>query len=398
MRSRGARIAVGTAAFAAIAAASFFIVHTEKQMTDARAAMRAFDLHAREAADALADVRVGQHSYVAAGQGIAFWMPKVAATTDTASTLIAGLRQAAQSGLAKASLDDAAETVKDFGNVDKRARDYIRSGQQLMAADVIFTEGGEAAAAAGRQVEAARLAEAQANDAAESSARKMEAAALGGAAGVVLLAVLMLVPVGALRAAAEQATATPSTLGLQAPPAAAPEAAPTPSRSAESARAISPVLKAAAELCSDFGRVNDLNDVNASLARAADLMDATGIIVWMGSAAGADLRPVLAHGYNPQVLSRMPTVPRSADNAAAAAYRTGALQVVLSRPGGTGGAVVAPIVSSDGCIGALSAEIAGGGEGSDSVQALATIVAAQLAGVLHASAASEITPSKTASA
>jgi GAF domain-containing protein len=94
----------------------------------------------------------------------------------------------------------------------------------------------------------------------------------------------------------------------------------------------------------------------------------------------------------------MPTVPRSADNAAAAAYRTGALQIVLSRPGAAGGAVVAPIVSPDGCIGALSAEIAGGGEGSDSVQALATIVAAQLAGVLHASAASEISRSKTASA
>jgi len=399
MRSRGARIAVGTAAFAAIAAASFFIVHTEKQLTDARAAMRAFDLHAREAADALADVRVGQHSYVAAGQGIAFWMPKVAATTDTASTLIAGLRQAAQSGLAKASLDDAAETVKDFGIVDKRARDYIRSGQQLMAADVIFTEGGEAAATAGRQVEAARLTEAQANDVSESSARKLEAAALGGAAGVSLLAILILVPAGALRAAAEQAAATPSTLGLQAPPvAAAVKAVEAPARSAPSARAISPVLKAAAQLCSDFGRVNSIDDVNTSLARAADLMDATGLIVWMGNTAGADLRPILAHGYAPQVLSRMPTVPRSADNAAAAAYRTGALQIVLSRPGAAGGAVVAPIVSPDGCIGALSAEIAGGGEGSDSVQALATIVAAQLAGVLHASAASEISPAKTASA
>jgi len=98
--------------------------------------MRAFDLHAREATDALADVRVGQQAYVAAGQGIAFWMPKVAATTETAATLIAGLRQAAQGGLAKASLDDAAATVTDFGTVDKRARDYLRSGQPLMAADV----------------------------------------------------------------------------------------------------------------------------------------------------------------------------------------------------------------------------------------------------------------------
>ena len=113
-------------------------------------------------------------------------------------------------------------------------------------------------------------------------------------------------------------------------------------------------------------------------------MDATGLIVWLGNASGADLRPVLAHGYSAQVLARMPTVPRSADNAAAAAYRTGVLQIVLARPGTSAGAIVAPLLSPEGCIGALSAEIAGGGEASDSVQALAAIFAAQLAGVLPA--------------
>ena len=40
-----------------------------------------------------------------------------------------------------------------------------------------------------------------------------------------------------------------------------------------------------------------------------------------------------------------------------------------------------------GCIGALSVEIKGGGEASDSVQALAEIFAAQLAGVLSVPAA-----------
>jgi hypothetical protein len=44
---------------------------------------------------------------------------------------------------------------------------------------------------------------------------------------------------------------------------------------------------------------------------------------------------------------------------------------------------VAPILGAQGCIGALSAEIRGGGEASESVQALAAIVAAQLAGVLE---------------
>jgi hypothetical protein len=78
----------------------------------------------------------------------------------------------------------------------------------------------------------------------------------------------------------------------------------------------------------------------------------------------------------------MPAVPRSADNAAAAAYRTGSQQIVLSRPGGAPGAIVAPILGADGCIGALTAEIKDGGEGSEAVQAVTTIVAAHLASVL----------------
>ena len=115
-------------------------------------------------------------------------------------------------------------------------------------------------------------------------------------------------------------------------------------------------------------------------------MDASGLIVWLGSTSGADLRPVLAHGYSDTMLAKIPAVPRSADNAAAAAYRSGALQIVLTRPGTSPGAVVAPLLSPDGCIGALTAEIRDRGETSDSVQALAAIFAAQLVNMLGAAA------------
>jgi GAF domain-containing protein len=81
-------------------------------------------------------------------------------------------------------------------------------------------------------------------------------------------------------------------------------------------------------------------------------------------------------------------VSRSADNAAAKAYRSGTLQIVLRRPGSTG-AVVAPIMSGEGCVGALSAEIRHGAETSEAVQALAEIAAAHLAGVLGQAPAEE---------
>jgi hypothetical protein len=134
----------------------------------------------------------------------------------------------------------------------------------------------------------------------------------------------------------------------------------------------------------DLGRVRDLPELTRVLGRAAEVMDASGLIVWIGSSSGDDLHPVLTHGYSDEAVARFPAVPRSADNAAAAAYRLGTAQIVNSRPGGARGAVVAPILSVDGCIGALSAEIRSGGETSQSVQALASIFAAQLAGVFAA--------------
>ena len=94
------------------------------------------------------------------------------------------------------------------------------------------------------------------------------------------------------------------------------------------------------------------------------------------------LRPVLAHGYSPQALARMPHVPRTGDNAAATAFRTGKLQIVLTRPGMSAGALAAPMLTPNGCIGALTAEIRNGGEAHDGVQALMSIIGSQLAGIL----------------
>ena len=72
--------------------------------------------------------------------------------------------------------------MAEFSNVDRRARDYLKSGQQLMAGDVIFTEGGQTASMAAQQVNAASTAEHQAVMPPNPSTAKQQAAALGGAA------------------------------------------------------------------------------------------------------------------------------------------------------------------------------------------------------------------------
>ena len=399
MRSRAARFTIGAIAWLAIGGAAAFVFYTERQIAADRAAVRAFDQRAREASDALAELRAAQQAYVAAGQGADFWVPKVAALTESITQTLSAIRTSARTAASKASLDDAAGSLTEFAAIDKRVRDYIKAGQSLMAGDVIFTEGAQTAAGAARYVESARLSEHQAVDAIEADKRKLQAAALASAA---LITILVLVLIGIVQPVAADEVTTPTT-GLSLTPAPPPPAelplrdAPrreTTPTSVFSARAVSPILKNAAGLCTEFARVTSLEDLTALLGRAAEMLDASGLVVWLGTPTGSDLRPVLAHGYNDQALARMPTVPRSANNAAATAYRSGALQIVLAVPGSSAGAVVAPLLGPDGCIGALSAEIASGGEASEAVQALATLFAAQLAAVL--AAPPEAVPAKAA--
>ena len=375
MRSLAARLTFSAAAWIALGGVAVFVIQSEQQVAVRHAAMRAFDLHARETVDALANARAAQQAYVAAGQGVAFWMPRVAALVQQSAGSVASLREAAASAEARRVLGLAAVAITDFGSLDQRARDYIRTGESLMAGDVVFTGGGEAAANAARQIEAARLAEREAFDAEEARVRKIQASAAGGAAvfAALALAILAFAPAGREADAVAIAPAPQpmdvSEIVAHARP-----------------RGSAPALRAAAELCTEFGRVNDLPDLTRLLGRASNLMDASGLIVWIGSTSGADLRPVLAHGYSDTMLAKVPSVPRSADNAAAAAYRSGALQIVLTRPGTSPGAVVAPLLSPDGCIGALTAEIRDRGETSDSVQALAAIFAAQLVNIIGTAA------------
>ena len=403
MRSRAARWTFVAVAWIALVAAGVFVFTSQQQIATSADAVRAVDLHAREADAALAEARVAQQAYVATGQGVEFWMPKVAATTTAATTALKAVRDASTAAAAHSEVDEAAASLTDFTEVDKRARDYIRAGQALMAGDVIYTEGSQAVGAAVRHVELARQAERQAFDVSEAALRKTQAGAVGGAAVLAALVALLLAP--AARAedsdASFQGTATGSasrigaTLGIEmdegivshARPATPPAAAPPPPVPPHVRSPL--VLKAAADLATDFGRARDTETVTRLLERSADLIDASGIIVWIGDMTGGDLRAMLSYGYGSDQLKRIPSVPRSADNATAIAYRTGTLQMVLRRPGVKPGAIAAPILVPDGCIGVVAAEINDGGETSEAVQAISTIVAAHLAGLLGVAAVEE---------
>jgi hypothetical protein len=192
MQSRAMRLILAAVCCIVSGAAAIFLLSFERQIAERRASVHAFDRRVREATEALADLRVAQQAYVAAGQGVAFWTAKVDATMSSVSNTLLTLRQSAPSRASNAALDEAGTTLGQLSTLDQRIRDYLRSGAPLMAADIIFAEGDETAADAARRLERARV---EANlylDGFEAARRKQEALALAGSAGLVILIVLAL--------------------------------------------------------------------------------------------------------------------------------------------------------------------------------------------------------------
>ena len=120
-------------------------------------------------------------------------MPKVKETAADVAKAIAELRSEATSDATRTALGKAGDLMTEFASVDQRARDYLKSGQQLMASDVIFTEGNQGAADAAQQLSVARAAEHQAFETAEAGLRRQQATALGAGAAVAVLVVALLV-------------------------------------------------------------------------------------------------------------------------------------------------------------------------------------------------------------
>ena len=117
------------------------------------------------------------------------------------------------------------------------------------------------------------------------------------------------------------------------------------------------------------------------LERAAAVLDAAGIILWIADPDGRELNPVLAQGYPQHLVNRLGTIPRGAENATAAAYRTGMLQTVFG-DGTSNGAIAAPLLTCGGCVGVMAAEVKGDTERLEANLAAATILAAQLASLV----------------
>jgi hypothetical protein len=372
MNSRLMRTLIVVIAIAVGLSASYFLKSIDTDINNQRSSVDVLHGQAAALAETIADVRAGQFAYVARGQGEAFWMSRVESLMPVLQKQAADFAAALASPAAQTAFEPAAAALENFRTLDARIREFVQSGSPLLAADMIFSDGLEATGTASAQVLAALNTELQHRKASVASLRNRQLAVLGGGAGVMLLLIAGLAFTGALasKSAEPEAVAAPAVEPVRFE-------APLPKARA----AVTPKLLSTAQLCGELSRVAEGRQLPSLLERAAKVLDASGIIVWVAEPSRQSLTPAIAFGYEDKIVARMGSIHRDANNAAAAAYRTAEVRTVAG-DAFTSGAVIIPLMTSDGCVGVLSAEMKAGSEKDESSQALATIFAAQLATIV----------------
>jgi hypothetical protein len=415
MKSRVARLVLLFLFIVALGATAYLYWRGESLAQHEYAALRSFDDKAIDASRSIVELRAAQQAYVAAGQAGDFWPGKVSAAISSLKAVLAVMRTTASSTAAASEIDSALSTLADFTQLDRRARAFTSSGQSLLASDLIFGDGLALAGAVDARIQAARTAEVGAREASMATFRSRQTFALVAAAAAATLVLLLLFPqsepdtiqlaasaaASAQSARAETAAGSPLAassidLDLEAwsPPkrlTVVPRTEPEEERDASRAAPVETVSRTTpppaeahtdfsgvALLCTDLARVIDTQQLPSMLDRASALLDAKGIILWIADPDGRELNATVAHGYAPQLVDRLGTIPRDAENATAAAFRTELLQTVPSDTT-SNGAIAAPLVTPGGCVGVMAAELRNEGEREETRLAAAAIVAAQLA-------------------
>lgn len=385
MSRRAARLAVAVLFALACGAAAWQYLRVERALTSETVTAASFDRDARALSTSIADLRAAQQAYVAAGQGTDYWTARVGALVGSLRSRVASLRDHAVSAEAATRLDDARTAIDDFARMDQRAREYASAEQRLLASDLIFADGFEMTQGIASEIETARSEEGVRRAETADRFRRQQQMLAGGVAGIGLLFMLILAFAPGPRRAAIDESAVSESLAEE-PLARADHglglALDEPARTA-------PVidLGRAADLCLDFARVADTHQIPALLERAARVLDASGIVLWIADPEGRELIPTVAHGYSPAAIARVGAIQRNDDNATAAAFREGKVHTVKGDVL-TSGAIVAPLVTPAGCVGVMAAEVRHEREQHQDVRAVAAILAAQLATIVGAAPAS----------
>jgi hypothetical protein len=336
--------------------------------------------------ETLDSVTTAQQTYVTPSSGQDFARaPDLIGRIRTEAERLRTLARSLDGGRTLQAVTAAAATLQD---VETRAQEHIRLGQDLMAADLIFSDGRSAGEAISSGLRALRAADNDAYATARADAldRLWTVAGAVAALWVAGLMLLTRVPSATVREESKALTLTeyPPVVSEPGP---------------DMTLATHPDLEAAANVCTAIARLTSAEDLPHVLQKAAAALDASGVVVWM--AGGEELFAAAAFGYPQHIIRKLGPISRSAVNATAAAWRSGVLQTV---PGdhGARGALAAPMLGPDRCIGVLAVEVNGGQDHDAATRAVTMMFAAQLAAALagwpaaSAAAPASVPPLETA--
>ena len=194
MQSRAARLILLCLFLLAISTTAFLFWRGDSQATHAALEARTFDASARAIERGVIDVRAAQLAYPAAGQPGDRWVTRVAQGLDAVRANLMTLRSAAVAPDAQAAIDATVVALNEFAKADKRAVEYVRTEQRLLASDVVFGDGLERSEAALAALAQARAAELQARETIVTAFRSRQVFALTAGTAAAVLVVLLLLP------------------------------------------------------------------------------------------------------------------------------------------------------------------------------------------------------------
>jgi hypothetical protein len=347
----------------------------------------AADRAAEQAHAALLSLRGALHAYVAPGQGLPFWSGRSGEALDALRKNLIAVDNALPAG---ASLSGALDAVDQLVTAERRAREYAGRGETLLSADVIFAEVRDLVTSSIGEVQEARSRMAVEHERRMSGLRREQA--LLAAAGIltwVAVAFLLMptppppprkkdewldqlaetikkpIPKEPLPKGVKLEPVAPAPMVLASPPAPA-----EPSISVKAVRSVS-------EICSDLSTLSDTGALNGALERAAGVLKASGLIVWVATNDASALAPVATHGFDPKLVARIGRIPRDSSNMTAAAFREN-IPRISAGTDTTPAALAVSLCGPSGPVGVLSVELLGGVPADEGRVALATIFAAQL--------------------
>jgi hypothetical protein len=308
----------------------------------------------------VAELGLAQVGYLVPGQDPVPSLERFPVVLGEASAATAELGPLLRSADATRALQTFADSTSKLAQSDGLARDNLLLGDALTASHIIFGESRAAIDAMQTSLATVRASEVRVIEQQRVDAVNEARRILGGVAILWLVGVLALVP-GATNRREEE------------PDPAADEPEPEPVEERPQVD-----IGAVARLCMEIARVDTPSALDTLLKRAARVLGASRVLLWMG--AGEQLFPVVTHAADSPGGSTPEPLPRASEHPAARAWRLAELQIAPAREGSSG-SILAPMIGPSGCAGVLAVDI-GSLKGDPLLRAAVVMIAAQLSTVV----------------